>query len=248
MGEKLTDADIADIIDEIDEDGSGTIDQEEFMLLVEKRIRDQNRKAKRAENKNDKSAVEKSRKRIYTERVKAFRKDRQPFNKLSTEELSKLSQIEKVIYLKKLQKNNPESLTERYLEFLDNKEMKKAYKNYKQWVKRNSEKLTQTHDKGQESTPEKPKEEETPVVKKTSIKRITNKKFNNIADRLNSGLFIKKQDHDWYQQEKIRQQKARTNQKKNPDLEGFQRRRTTKGPKPGEYKWTSAKKKKIYKY
>lgn len=40
MGEKLTDADIADIIDEIDEDGSGTIDQEEFMLLVEKRIRD----------------------------------------------------------------------------------------------------------------------------------------------------------------------------------------------------------------
>ena len=41
MGEKLTDADIADIIDEIDEDGSGTIDQEEFMLLVEKRIRDQ---------------------------------------------------------------------------------------------------------------------------------------------------------------------------------------------------------------
>lgn len=38
MGEKLTDADIADIIEEIDKDGNGTIDLSEFMNLIENRI------------------------------------------------------------------------------------------------------------------------------------------------------------------------------------------------------------------
>lgn len=40
MGEKLTDADIKDIVDEIDVNGDGTIDLNEFMLLIESRIRD----------------------------------------------------------------------------------------------------------------------------------------------------------------------------------------------------------------
>lgn len=38
MGEKLTDSDISDIIEEIDKDGNGTIDLSEFMTLIENRI------------------------------------------------------------------------------------------------------------------------------------------------------------------------------------------------------------------
>jgi len=40
MGENLTLAEVKDIIDEIDEDNSGTVDIDEFMMLVESRIRD----------------------------------------------------------------------------------------------------------------------------------------------------------------------------------------------------------------
>jgi calmodulin len=40
MGERLTDAEVNDIIDEIDQDGNRTIDYNEFLLLVQSRIRD----------------------------------------------------------------------------------------------------------------------------------------------------------------------------------------------------------------
>lgn len=40
MGEKLTDADVRDIINEIDDNGDGTVDMGEFMNLIEARIRD----------------------------------------------------------------------------------------------------------------------------------------------------------------------------------------------------------------
>ncbi len=40
LGEKLTDAEAQDIIEENDEDGSATMDLEEFMNLIEQRIRD----------------------------------------------------------------------------------------------------------------------------------------------------------------------------------------------------------------
>lgn len=40
MGEKLTDADVKDIIQEIDDNGDGTVNMNEFMTLIETRIRD----------------------------------------------------------------------------------------------------------------------------------------------------------------------------------------------------------------
>ena len=39
-GEKLTIAEVKDIIDEIDEDGNETVDMSEFMTLIENRIKD----------------------------------------------------------------------------------------------------------------------------------------------------------------------------------------------------------------
>ena len=40
MGERLTEADVMDLIDEIDADGFGTVNKDEFIDLIEKRIKD----------------------------------------------------------------------------------------------------------------------------------------------------------------------------------------------------------------